>query len=202
MDEKSVTKQKLLAAASIEFAKMGYQKARIREISSASGTNLAAVNYHFGSKANLYLNVLEYIFNQTGGENFQARLDHVSTREDYINTMRETIRDFLNSLGQGDLQVIKNKLLYRELNEPSEMYGRVFEMFIQPRLEFMKVMIMKITGIEQENDALYVKLFQLLGTFGFYANGKVVMDKITGSPEFILKNREEIIESTMRIVLP
>ncbi|HEX5779982.1 MAG TPA: TetR/AcrR family transcriptional regulator [Xanthobacteraceae bacterium] len=49
-EEGGETKRRLLAAAINVFAEQGYNAATLREITSAAGVNIAAVNYHFGSK--------------------------------------------------------------------------------------------------------------------------------------------------------
>ena len=48
------TRERLLAAASEEFALRGFANARVRHIVDQAGANLAAVNYHFGGKEGLY----------------------------------------------------------------------------------------------------------------------------------------------------
>ena len=48
------TRQSLLAAASDIFAEKGFRDATIAAISKRAGTNVAAVNYHFGDKETLY----------------------------------------------------------------------------------------------------------------------------------------------------
>jgi AcrR family transcriptional regulator len=48
------TRKHLLGAASQIFAEKGYRGATITEICERAGTNVAAVNYHFGNKENLY----------------------------------------------------------------------------------------------------------------------------------------------------
>jgi len=53
------TKQKILEVATELFARHGYEGASIREIAKEAGVNLAAVNYHFQNKLNLYYNVME-----------------------------------------------------------------------------------------------------------------------------------------------
>ncbi len=59
MTEKD-TKQKILEAASILFAQNGFSGASIRDIAAKADVNLAAINYHFGGKDNLYWKVFEY----------------------------------------------------------------------------------------------------------------------------------------------
>jgi TetR/AcrR family transcriptional regulator, regulator of cefoperazone and chloramphenicol sensitivity len=49
------TRENLLKAAYDIFARKGFRDATIAEISRRAGTNIAAVNYHFGSKEILYV---------------------------------------------------------------------------------------------------------------------------------------------------
>ena len=47
------TRQRILDAAEKLFSELGYSGASLRAIADAAGVNLAAANYHFGSKAQL-----------------------------------------------------------------------------------------------------------------------------------------------------
>ena len=47
------TKQRILGAAEELFARHGFAGASLRQVTAAAHVNLAAVNYHFGSKENL-----------------------------------------------------------------------------------------------------------------------------------------------------
>ena len=51
------TKDRILDEAEALFAVRGYDAVSVREITGAASCNLAAVNYHFGNKQNLYLEV-------------------------------------------------------------------------------------------------------------------------------------------------
>ncbi len=51
------TRERILDAAERLFARHGFEGASVREITAAAGCNVAAVNYHFGSKENLYREV-------------------------------------------------------------------------------------------------------------------------------------------------
>lgn len=52
------TRSRLLSSAAAVFSELGYNRATVREIVYRAGTNVAAVNYHFGDKAALYEEVL------------------------------------------------------------------------------------------------------------------------------------------------
>jgi AcrR family transcriptional regulator len=62
------TKERILTAAEALFAQRGFEGASLRQLTAAAGVNLAAVNYHFGSKDHLVEQV------------FKRRLDQLSTR--------------------------------------------------------------------------------------------------------------------------
>jgi AcrR family transcriptional regulator len=53
-----VTKEKILDAAEGLFMEHGFEATNVRSITAAAGVNLAAVNYHFGSKEVLFQAVL------------------------------------------------------------------------------------------------------------------------------------------------
>ena len=61
------TKQRILGAAEELFARHGFAGASLRQVTSAAHVNLAAVNYHFGSKENLI------------NEVFRRRLDSLNS---------------------------------------------------------------------------------------------------------------------------
>ena len=62
------TKERILNAAERLFAERGFAETSLREVTSRADVNLAAVNYHFGSKSNLV------------NEVFRRRLDDLSER--------------------------------------------------------------------------------------------------------------------------
>ena len=51
------TRERLLDATERLFAEKGFRSASVRDITRESSCNIAAVNYHFGGKANLYREV-------------------------------------------------------------------------------------------------------------------------------------------------
>lgn len=81
------TQVKLIEAAEQEFAKHGFHGASIRDITSRAETNIAAVNYHFGSKQTLFIEMIRY-------------------RLEPINTLRmEMLEDAVGKAGKRPLKV-------------------------------------------------------------------------------------------------
>ncbi len=80
------TRDRLLDTAERLFAEKGFGGASVREITAEAGCNVAAVNYHFGSKENLYREV------------FRRRL--VSLRD--LRTAR--LREVLGAPGRPSLE--------------------------------------------------------------------------------------------------
>ena len=60
------TRQVLLDQATNVFAEKGYDGASVREITRRADTNQASINYHFGAKASLYLEVLKLAVSAIG----------------------------------------------------------------------------------------------------------------------------------------
>jgi AcrR family transcriptional regulator len=56
----SDVRRRLLEAASEEFAEKGYESATVRDIVARAHANLNSINYYFGSKQELYLEVMRY----------------------------------------------------------------------------------------------------------------------------------------------
>jgi TetR/AcrR family transcriptional regulator, regulator of cefoperazone and chloramphenicol sensitivity len=59
------TRERLLESACEVFAKKGYRDATIADISERAGTNIAAVNYHFGDKETLYVEAWRLAFHKS-----------------------------------------------------------------------------------------------------------------------------------------
>ena len=68
MNSSTSTKERILTAAETLFAQRGFDGASLRQLTASAGVNLAAVNYHFGSKEKLVEQV------------FKRRLDALNQR--------------------------------------------------------------------------------------------------------------------------
>lgn len=74
------TRERILDAGEALFAEHGFAGASVRAITAAAGTNLNAVNYHFGSKEGLFRAVVHRIMGPVSEEQLR-RLDNLEADE-------------------------------------------------------------------------------------------------------------------------
>jgi len=92
------TKEGILDSAEVLFAKQGFHAVTLRDITASAGVNLAAVNYHFGSKEALFDAVSERLLSTliiTCSEKLKANLE--AARKGKV-TAEETLRAFIDPI--------------------------------------------------------------------------------------------------------
>ncbi len=75
------TKERILDSAEALFARHGFAGASLRQVTAAASVNLAAVNYHFGSKENLINEVFRRRLDSLNEQRLQA-LEAVQSAKD------------------------------------------------------------------------------------------------------------------------
>ena len=58
----AITKSKILSAAEAEFARLGFEGARVDSIANEAGVNKQMIYSHFGSKEALYSTILSVVY--------------------------------------------------------------------------------------------------------------------------------------------
>lgn len=86
------TKERILSAAETLFAEHGFAGTSLRQVTSHADVNLAAVNYHFGSKDNLVAEV----FRRRMDEMSRARIEQLEdVRKSAPLTLDAVLRAFI-----------------------------------------------------------------------------------------------------------
>jgi AcrR family transcriptional regulator len=166
------TRKRLLGAASELFAAQGYHGTTVREIAQRAGVNLAAGNYHFGSKRALYLAVLRAHFKQLQAELRErgaapppgelARLRPPQLRA-ALHRRIEVMFDRLVGPSQGTYAL----LMQREMADPSEAMPVIVREFIRPTMKELEAMVSKLApGIERQ--AVSYSAMSIVGQALFY----------------------------------
>ena len=77
----AATRQRILDAALVEFAQNGLAGARVDEIAARSGANKRMLYAHFGSKEDLWIEVLERAYGAKRAEEHALRVEHLAPAE-------------------------------------------------------------------------------------------------------------------------
>ncbi len=160
MNSSLKTQGRLLHAASEIFAEKGFRESTVAEICELAKANIAAVNYHFGDKMNLYREVWGFLFEEEATrqplpENFDEIGAEAWLRL-FISTRIENIMD--SGFG-GRLP----RLLHREMGEPTELHEEIFITHLKPNHERVKTAIKEFIGPACTEDQLKLAVHNFMG---------------------------------------
>jgi len=117
------TKERILDAAEVLFARNGFHATSVRDITSSAGVTLAAVNYYFGTKEGLFEKVLE-----------RGILSLVSSFREKLDAIREGTEEGGTPEIEGVLSAILEPMLSSEKPKgvSSEFYVLLGRVLISP----------------------------------------------------------------------
>jgi len=195
------TKKRIIKAAGEIFGHKGFQKTTIRDIACAANVNLAAVNYHFGGKQELYRIVIEDIFKK-GFEKFPSTPDDPDryTPEKKLHWfIRSAIYRFLSNEGwQG--MTGPGRLIAREFLNPSPAFADMIDTQIKPHKDILVAIIQEISGKQDENAVLPCVL-SVMGQCIYYAFASPVIQRLAEDLSPVEKNLDTITEHIFRFSL-
>jgi AcrR family transcriptional regulator len=138
------TRNRILKAASAVFAEKGYHDATVEDICKRARTNVAAINYHYGSKDRLYAEVWRHAFDAaTQAYPPEGGLGADAPPQERL---RGTIRSLVGrSVDPGRIGHA-GKLLLREMVNPTDVIQDVKRDAIQPLHERMSRLMSQLLG--------------------------------------------------------
>jgi len=134
------TRQHLLAAGATVFAARGFRQATVREICREAGSNVAAVNYHFGGKDGLYAEVL------TEGQRQLHALGVPPPGATAEQRLAGFVSTFMERVLTESPASAHAQLMFREMIEPTAALDRVVAEFIRPSAEELESILRELLG--------------------------------------------------------
>jgi AcrR family transcriptional regulator len=168
------TRSRLIAAAGEIFAAQGFQRATVREICSRAGANIAAVNYHFGDKTELYLAVIRESI--CAAVEDQRSFVTTGTPEDALAAIITTMLDKLGAHAKRPAWHFR--IMAHEMVAPTAVFARVVDEVIGPQHARLCGMIAKIIGGSPESERTRLAANSVIGQVIFYAHGRPVIERL------------------------
>lgn len=186
MTDSSATRERLLAAAAELFAQHGFHGTKARDIAQRGGVNLAASNYHYGSKRDLYFEVLRSHFAEIRGELERRGANLPKARK----LSRRRLEDLLRARSLVMVEMLLGPppslhavLMQREMCDPSEALPIIVEEFVRPLMDELAAILAELAPEMSERD-LQLSVFSIVGQALFYHFAMPALLQVMGSSEY------------------
>lgn len=181
-ERQDATRERVLDAAEELFAERGYHGVSVREITNAAGSNLSAINYYFGSKKNLYLEVFRSRWIARARkmqESFRAFLrDHEPlTVEDVVEALA---RAFLEGPFSDEDRQRHAHLMIREMAKPSEALELVADQVMRPFFSELAGLLGSVSDGDLERESLMLNILSMFATVLYFNFARTAVSRITG----------------------
>lgn len=193
--ETIITEQKIIRAADKLFTQKGYAATKTREIAEEAGTNLALLNYYFGSKENLFKKVVQEKFSILLGALGPTLSDEQISLKDKISLITENYTNLL--LENEELPIF----ILNELTVNKELFAKIIQntrLIAQPVLEKQ----LKETGAEISATDLIINTLSM-SMFPFIAKPLITSSGLVKEDEFVgfVTGRKEKIQQWITIII-
>jgi TetR/AcrR family transcriptional regulator, regulator of cefoperazone and chloramphenicol sensitivity len=165
----STPKERILTAAVQIFGRKGFKAATVREICQAARVNLAALNYYFGNKQDLYRTLVTDLL-KCAIEHYPADMG-----EGDVSDPRERLRLFILAmlhrlLAPGGLTGFQSqgRLLARELADPSPVLDTLVQDHIRPQAAILGGIISELIGPDAPRERVMRCAFSIMGQCFYY----------------------------------
>jgi AcrR family transcriptional regulator len=153
------TRQRLLAAAAEVFAQKGYWETTHAEICRKAKANTAAVNYHFGSKENLYIESWKYAFEKSveahppeGG---------IAPEAPVQERLRGRILAFMRRIADPDNHEIE--IMHKEMANPTGLLTQTVHEKVEQMRRGMQSIVQELLGDRARERQVSLCVMSLVG---------------------------------------
>jgi AcrR family transcriptional regulator len=189
----SPIERRLLEAAGEVFAEKGYRAATIRQIIQRAGANVAAVNYHFGGKAELYAATIRYTRRTAERQHPIADSQTGTSAEERLHAF---VRGLLFRVMDTGRPAWQWRLMMREMTEPTAALDEMVRDSIAPNFEVIAGIVCELTGLSRDDPRLSVNVNSIVGQILFYRHCQPVICRLQPQRKF---DAQELMELAQHI---
>ena len=173
------TRARLLESAGPIFAEKGRDGATVREICERAGVNVASINYHFGDKESLYVEVVRHARRQR--ETAYPYPDESQTAPDqWLARFVEALLRRLMEPGT-PWQV---RLLMREVLEPTSACATLVDDYFRPDFDRLLHVIRQIAGPNEPASECRRMAMSVVGQCVFYRVSEHILRRLFPSEDW------------------
>lgn len=154
------TRLRILQAAAEIFADCGYRAATVRQICAKANANIAAINYHFDSKENLYYETFKFVFQDAAALFRDSKPPAVRNAAEWRAALLDWTRLLLDQVTSPQkMRVWENKLYARERLDPSRVLPVLMDEFLLPVTDRLEALLRM--GLPEDTPPAVLRLWVL-----------------------------------------
>lgn len=167
------TRERLLAAAEEEFATVGFGRTTVQAVCARAGANIAAVNYHFGSKEGLYREVLD-----RARSALERDFPLPPEQGEAVERLHAFIGTILSRLLSTGAHAWMARLWAQELVNPGPLMDVVVPTMIAPSHRRLRGIIAELTGRRPDDQVVWRLTASVVGQCLFYRVAQPVIERL------------------------
>jgi len=168
------TRAKLLDAAGQVFAEQGFHATTVREICARAGANVAAVNYYFGDKGELYEEVLRQAICAAHDHGMREALSTVSPQ----HALRRAIRYLGGKLWNTNRPSWTVRIMVHEMAQPTPALARVIDEIIGPNYNMFLRIVGQLIDLPPHHEKTRLCVHSIVGQVLHYAHARPVISHL------------------------
>ncbi len=176
------TKERILDTAEVLFAQKGYRAVSVREITSTAECNLAAVNYHFGNKENLYLEVFRsrWVPRAVRMRESFSKAVAGQTSLSVPTVVRALAQAFVEGPLSDEERLRHSQLMTREMTQPTKAFELVAQQVIEPFFKEVGEKLSSVLSDEMGQEQMLLNIFSIFSMVLYFNFARVAVSRLTG----------------------
>lgn len=193
--ETITTEQKIIMAADKLFTQKGYAATRTRDIAEGAGTNLALLNYYFGSKEKLFKKVVQEKMKILLGAIGPVLSDENISIDNKIRIITENYTNLL--LENEELPIF----ILNELTVNKDLFAEITQINRQNALPVLEKQLKEIGANISATDLILNTLSMVM--FPFVAKPLITTSKLVDEEDFVdfVTERKSKIEKWINTII-
>lgn len=168
------TRRRLIQAAGEVFGDLGFRAATVRQITERAGVNVAAINYHFRDKTELYAACL-----------YEAKCTAIEAAGEWecdSDEPEERLRHFIDRMLRRLLNPSRPRwhhlLMSREILEPTGALDQLVEQGIRPDCRELESIVQQLTGGDLPRERVMMLAFSVVAQCVFYLQNRPIIERL------------------------
>ncbi|MBW1997312.1 MAG: TetR/AcrR family transcriptional regulator [Deltaproteobacteria bacterium] len=202
MNKNNDTKRRILEKAEILFAEKGFNGVTVRDVTAAAKCNTGAVNYHFQSKKNLYMEVFRsrWIPREFKMyEHLKETLEKIQSPSPAM-VIKAVAQAYLEGPLSDEELRRHRQLIIREINNPTEVFEMVADQTLRPLFAYLQERLSPYLPSHLDEESLTLDIMSIFGVLLYFTYSRPMISRVIGrryDPEFKARLISQVVRFSL-----